>query len=128
MWQVSSVKTITQAPKFLRACLAADILDGKCALSPTIELVASVCKVSPASVSRARRLDPEQRAAVRRGDRPLVIPRSTAQTPPADPRQRVGALVDELGVEVLLSLVVEHQGGERRFTWWQLTDDHRDAA
>ena len=25
MWQVSSVKTITQAPKFLRACLAAEV-------------------------------------------------------------------------------------------------------
>jgi hypothetical protein len=114
MWQVGNTKTIAQAPKFLRACFAADVLDGKFALSPTLDLVAAVFKVSSSSVSRARRLNPEQRAAVRRGDRPLVIPRTApapVPIPSESPQQRLDGIVAEIGVERTLDLLAKHNGG-----------------
>lgn len=57
-------------PKAARACDAADLLDGLAVLLPTLRLAAKVSEISVSSVTRARRLTPEQHDAVRRGERP----------------------------------------------------------
>jgi hypothetical protein len=129
MWHVGNTKTIAQGPKFLRACFAADVLDGKFALSPTLDLVAAVFKVSSSSVSRARRLNPEQRAAVRRGDRPLVIPHTApapVPVPSGSPQQWLDRIVAEIGAEATFGLVAKHGGEDSVF--WQLTLPLSDAA
>jgi len=55
-----------------RACLAADIVDGRIALQGlTVKSIASLVGVNLGYVDRALRLTPEQRAEVRRGARPL---------------------------------------------------------
>jgi hypothetical protein len=74
-----------RAIKAAKACDAADAVDGLVKLqNPTLRIAALAWGVSVGSVARARRLTPEQRDAVRRGNRPLVLPRD-----PADPPQPV---------------------------------------
>src|SRR5262249_14543651 len=68
-----------------RACLAADIIDGRVILQGlTAKAVAALAGVSVGSVDRALRLTPEHRAEVCRGDRPLVQPRARAPVSPID--------------------------------------------
>jgi hypothetical protein len=62
-----------------RACLAADIVDGRVVLQGlTVKAIAALVGVNVGYVDRALRLTPEQRAEVCRGDRPLVLPRTPA--------------------------------------------------
>jgi hypothetical protein len=71
-----------QAPKSARACAAADLVDGLAILQgPTLRIAAAAYGVSLGSVARARRLTPEQRLAVKHGERPLVLPRTPASPP-----------------------------------------------
>jgi hypothetical protein len=106
------------------ACNAADCSDGQVLfVNPTLKVLVAAYNVSVAYIVAAKRLSADERDAVRRGERPLVIHLPTPRV--ADPLARVGALVEELGVSQLLSLVATHQG-EQRFTWWQLEDDWQD--
>jgi hypothetical protein len=78
-----------------RACLAADIIDGRVILQGlTAKAVAALVGVSVGSVDRALRLTPQQRAEVCRGDRPLVTPRTYAPTD-------AGCMSDDMLVEVV---------------------------
>jgi hypothetical protein len=62
-----------------RACLAADIVDGRVVLQGlTVKAIAALVGVNQGYVDRALRLTPEQREQVRHGDRPLVSPRPCA--------------------------------------------------
>jgi hypothetical protein len=109
--------------KAARACDAADILDGSAVLqNPTIRLTAFAYSLSVGTVSRARRLTPEAREAVRRKERPLVLPRAPS-TPPAlpvpavspippvitpvimGPRERLNEIVAEIGLSATLDLL-----------------------
>ena len=111
--------------KAVRACNAADCSYGQVLLvNPTLKVLVTAFNVSVAYITAAKRLSADERDAVRRGERPLVIPQPTPRV--ADPLARVGALVEELGVSQLLSLVVAHQG-EQRFMWWQLENDWQDV-
>jgi hypothetical protein len=72
-----------RAIKAAKACDAADAVDGLVKLqNPTLRIAAVAWGVSVGSVARARRLTPEQRDAVRRGNRPLVLPRDPAPLQP----------------------------------------------
>jgi len=86
-----------------RACLAADIIDGRVILQGlTAKAVAALVGVNLGYVDHALRLTPEQREQVRRGDRPLVSPRP----PCAD----FDALVDAIrraGLDRTLEAAVE---------------------
>jgi hypothetical protein len=74
-----------RASKSAKACDAADVVDGLAVLqNPTLRLAAAAYGVSIGSVARARRLTPEQRQAVRKGQRPLILP-ATSWAPPAPP-------------------------------------------
>jgi hypothetical protein len=85
-----------QLPKAVRAVLAAEVLDGRIRLlNPTLPMVADAAGVSSSYVAAARRLSPEQRQAVVRGTRPLVV-RGVA-TPVQSVEQRLVAIVAELG-------------------------------
>lgn len=78
-----------------RACLAADIVDGRVILQGlTTKAVAALVGVSVGYVDHALRLTPEQREQVRHGDRPLVSPRTY---PPSDG----GCMSDDMLVEVV---------------------------
>jgi hypothetical protein len=69
--------------KSARACDAADVVDGLAVLQNlTVRLVATAYGVSESTVALARRLTPDQRQAVRRGQRPLVLPRAAALPAP----------------------------------------------
>jgi hypothetical protein len=81
------------------ACAAADVLAGVGPLRITRSLVALKHGVSTSSVARAQRLTPEQRDAVRRGERPLVLPVIEG------PQQRLAAIVDEIGLDRTLNLL-----------------------
>jgi hypothetical protein len=109
-----------RAPKSAKACDAADAVDGLAILgNPTIRLAATAYGVSVGSVARALRLTPEQRRAVRQGQRPLILPHappappvpSTAPaTPPVSPvvmsaRERLGAIINEIGLSATLDLL-----------------------
>jgi hypothetical protein len=60
-----------------RACLAANILDGKIILQGlTAKSVGTICGASEAYVFAALKCTPEQREAVGRGERSLVEPRT----------------------------------------------------
>jgi hypothetical protein len=108
------------------ACNAADCSDGQVLLvNPTLKVLATAYNVSVAYITAAKRLSADERDAVRRGERPLIIPRPAPQT--ASPTELVGALVDEFGVEVVLSCVAEHEGQEN-LTWWYMPREWRDAA
>jgi hypothetical protein len=116
-----------RASKSAKACDAADAVDGFAVVqNPTLRLAATAWGVSIGSVARALRLTPTQRDAVRRGQRPLILPRApaappavpvqppvpstTPTTPPAVPvvmsaRERLDALVGELGLNTVLDLL-----------------------
>ena len=115
-----------QASKATRACDAADVLDGVAKLqNPTFRLVAAAYGVSLSYVARARRLTPEQRQAVRKGQRPLVlpcapsappvppalpVPATAPATPPVapvvmGPRDRLDEIVAEIGLSATLDLL-----------------------
>ena len=81
-----------RASKAVKACDAADAVDGLTKLqNPTIRLAATAYGVSTTYVGHALQLTPKQRQAVRRGERPLILPRapSTPQASPALPALRV---------------------------------------
>jgi hypothetical protein len=82
-----------------KACDAADVLDGlKTLQNLTLRVAAFAHEVSVASVSAARRLTPAQRDAVRKGWRPLILPRLASDVPvPPTPQERFAGLVSELG-------------------------------
>jgi hypothetical protein len=115
-----------RASKAVKACLAADIVDGLAMLqNPTLRLAATACGVSLGSVARARRLTPEQRKAVGQKQRPLFLPRapsapsvlpaplvpSTAPTTPpvspvvTGPRERLNEIVAEIGLNAVIDLL-----------------------
>jgi hypothetical protein len=78
-----------------RACLAADIVDGRIVLQGlTVKAIAALVGVNVGYVDRALRLTPEQRAEVCDGDRPLVAPRAHAPTD-------AGCMSDETLLEVV---------------------------
>jgi hypothetical protein len=109
--------------KAAKACNAADVVDGLAVLqNPTLRLAATAYGVSIGSVARARRLTPEQRQAVRRGQRPLILPRAPTTPPtlpvpstvPAIPpvppitmsaRERLDEIVSEIGLGATLDLL-----------------------
>jgi len=112
-----------RASKATKAVDAADVLDGLVVVqNPTLRLTAAAYGVSIGSVARARRLTPEQRQAVRRGERPLILPRAPSAppalpvpptapaTPPVSPvvmgaRERLDAIVAEIGLSATLDLL-----------------------
>jgi hypothetical protein len=115
-----------RASKSARACDAADVVDGLAVLqNHTLRLAAAAYGVSLGSVARARRLTPEQRQAVRKGQRPLILPcapsapqvlpappvPSTAPTtPPISPvtmgaRERLDKIVAEIGLSATFDLL-----------------------
>jgi hypothetical protein len=108
-----------RASKSAKACDAADVIDGLAVLqNPTLRLAAAAYGVSIGSVARARRLTPEQRQAVRKGQRPLILP-ATSSAPPAPPvsampaappvivgpRERLDDIVAEIGLNATLDLL-----------------------
>ena len=113
-----------RASKSAKACDAADVVDGLAVLqNPTLRLAAAAYGVSIGSVARARRLTPEQRQAVRRGERPLILPR-TPSAPPVlpvppmlvmgapmvtpvimDARERLDEIIREIGIDATLGLL-----------------------
>jgi hypothetical protein len=110
-----------QTPKATRACDAADAYDGLVVLqNPTQKLLAVAYDVSVGSVARASRLTPEQRMAVRQGQRPLVLPATPSvlpivpATPPAPPvtmdaRTKLAEVVAEIGIDGTLALLAENE-------------------
>jgi hypothetical protein len=116
-----------RATKAAKACDAADLVDGLTGLQNyTLRLAAFANDVSVGSVSRARRLSPEQRQAVRKGRRPLVLPRAPAAprtlpalpeclrsapaTPPVPPvtlnvREQLHHIVSMIGIDATLNLL-----------------------
>jgi hypothetical protein len=99
-----------KAPKAVAACDAADLVDALTRLqNPTIKVAAVACAVSQSYVVAALRLSPAQRDAVRRGERPLVLPPLKALPAPVSVEERLTAAVAEIGgvnaaIEVLLGL------------------------
>src|SRR5262249_23545629 len=103
--------------KAAKACDAADVVDGLAVLQNlTLRLVAAAYGVSMSSVVHARRLTPEQRQAVKRSKRPLVLPRTPAAPPvPAivpgsvprvmEVEKLVAAAVGMVGVNGVLDLL-----------------------
>ena len=112
-----------QASKSAKACDAADVLDGLAVVQNfTLRLIAAAYGVSIGSVARARRLTPEQRQAVRKGQRPLILPRTPSAppvlpvpstvpaTPPVAPvaagaRERLREIINEIGLNATLDLL-----------------------
>jgi hypothetical protein len=110
------------ASKAAKACDAADAVDGLAILGhPILRLAAAAYGVSNGSVARALRLTPEQRQAVRRKERPLILPRDPSApptlpvpaiapaVPPVSPmimsaRERLGEIVNEIGLNATLDL------------------------
>jgi len=125
MYGFAKSKAILLAPKYYRACIAADVVIRRIPLEPSIGVVATLLKISPSSVSRALRLTPEERAAVRRRERALV-PRAAAPVTPESPQQRLDGIVAEIGVEGTLDLLAKHNGGCP--TSWQFPLPLSDAA
>jgi hypothetical protein len=107
--------------KAAKACDAADAVDGLAILgNPTLKLAAVAFGVSVGSVARARRLTPEQRSAVRQKQRPLVLPPALpvptvvpapSPIPPVimDARERLQAIVNELGLNATFDLLVANE-------------------
>src|SRR5262245_22060625 len=100
-----------KASKAARAVDAADILDGLMTLQNlTVPLVAAALGISSSSVANARRLTPEQRDAVRKGKRPLVLPTKPAPLPlpppaPVSAQQRLAEIVAEVGVNTTIDMI-----------------------
>jgi hypothetical protein len=99
-----------------RACTAADLVDGHIKVQrqrPTQKTAALICGVSPASVARACRLTPAERAEVKEGTRPLVLPVPKPSPKPVpvpvtmDVQARMFELIDALGVDAVLTLMAE---------------------
>jgi len=96
-----------KSSKAARAVDAADLVDGYAVLqNPTIRLAAATYGVSVGSVTRARRLTPEQRQEVRRGWRPLIIPHAKPSLPVPPPS--ASPLIEEAHAQLLG--VVSHIG------------------
>jgi hypothetical protein len=110
----------TRISKAAKACDAADAVNGLTKLgNPTVRVAAVTWGICTSLVARALRLTPAQREAVRRGERPLVLPRdpsvpATLPTAPATPpaplvvmgaRERFTAIVDEIGIDTALALL-----------------------
>ena len=107
-----------RVPKAAKACDAADVVDGLAILgNPTLKLAAVAYGVSIGSVARALRLTPEQREAVRKGQRPLILP-AIPPAPPVPaippippvitpvvmgPRERLDQIVAEIGLDATLT-------------------------
>jgi hypothetical protein len=113
-----------RASKAAKACDAADAADGRIIVQNlTLKLLAAAYGVSVGYVVHARRLTPEQRQAVRRGQRPLIppqapatpstpsIPTAVPATPPGPPvvmdaKERLKRIIDELGADIVFDLLV----------------------
>jgi hypothetical protein len=68
-----------------RACLAADIIDGRTALvALTAKAIATLVGVNLGYVDRALKLTSAQRQGVRAGDRPLILPQPRKPREPVD--------------------------------------------
>jgi hypothetical protein len=102
---VRSLINSKRLSKAARAVLGAEILAGEYDLQPTDKLVAAAVGCSVAYLQAAKKLTPSQRQDVRKGLRPLIVPRIPAVPPSA--RQRMAALVDELGFMTVESLLNE---------------------
>jgi hypothetical protein len=116
-----------RASKAAKACDAADAADGRIVVQNlTLKLLASAYGVSLGYVVHARRLTPEQRDAVRRGQRSLILPRAPATpstpsvptavpaTPPVPPvvmdvRRRLEEIVAEVGVNGVFDLLAANE-------------------
>ena len=98
-----------RVPKAVRACDAADACDELVILGrPTLHVAAVAYGVSLWTVARARRLPPQERDQVRKGKRPIVLPRTPAPLPvmPVDVRTRLLDIVDEIGgIDATLDLL-----------------------
>ena len=99
-----------RVPKAVRACDAADACDELVILGrPTLHVAAVAYGVSLWTVARARRLPLQERDQVRKGKRPIVIPRTPAPFPvmPAvDVKTRLLDIVDEIGgIDATLDLL-----------------------
>jgi hypothetical protein len=87
-----------KAPKAVAACDAADMVDALTRLqNPTIRVAAVACGVSQSYVVAALRLSPAQREAVRRGERPLVLPPLKALPTPVSVQAKLADVVTEVG-------------------------------
>jgi len=87
-----------------RACLAADIIDGRVILQGlTAKAIAALVGVNQGYVDHALRLTPEQRAEVCRGDRPLVAPRACASAVKID----WGKIGDDMLVEAVRKIGID---------------------
>jgi len=101
-----------RVPKAVRACDAADACDELVILSrPTLHVAAVAYGVSLWTVARARRLPPQERDQVRKGKRPIVLPRTPAPLPvmlpvAVDVKTRLLDIVDEIGgIDATLDLL-----------------------
>jgi hypothetical protein len=96
-----------------RAILAADILEGRVVVTGlTRQTVTTLCGANASYVAAALRCTPEQRAAVKRGERALIRARGRAPTPaPGNGRHiddaTLARLARAVGVERLLDAAVE---------------------
>jgi hypothetical protein len=99
-----------------RACLAADVVDGRVVLQGlTVKAIAALVGVNVGYVDRALRLTPEQRAEVCRGARPLVSPRGRAPASPIDWNaindDDLVEAVRRIGIDRALAAAVEAERG-----------------
>jgi hypothetical protein len=100
-----------KTPKSVRACDAADAVDGLVIVqNPTLRVAAMAWGVSIGHVARARHLPPEERARVRRGERPLVLPAilpamAKSSPVPACEEEKLTEVIDALGVSGTLDLM-----------------------
>jgi protein-disulfide isomerase-like protein with CxxC motif len=104
-----------RASQAAKAIDAADLVDGLAVLQNlTLRMAATAYGVSMGSVTRARRLSPDQRQAVRAGQRPLVLPSPAAPVPtiitsPAapvmSPQEALSWVVSQIGIDRTLNLV-----------------------
>ena len=95
-----------KAPRATAACDAADLVDGLTRLqNPTIKVAAVACDVSQSYVVKALNLSPAQRDAVRRGERPLVLPPLKALPAPMSAEERVAEVVAEFGMATTYSVL-----------------------
>src|SRR5262245_29598566 len=129
MYRLKHLNAIMRAPKYVRACFAADVIEGRSALHPNVDLLAVLARISTSSVRRALQLTPDQRAAVRRGERPLVLPPAAAVVaePPVEldeitAKRRVAEIVAAIGIEATFSLLTEYEAA-----WWRPAE-MRDVA
>jgi len=91
--------------KAARALLAAEIKEGAIMLTDmSVRQIAATVGVSVGYVNAALKASPLHREAVRRGLRPLVEPRAKA-----GPQERLAKIVDEIGVESVLSLLAAEE-------------------